>query len=417
MRPAWLLLPVLLVARAGWAAPVEIVSFRADPAVINPGGTTTLSWDTRAAFSCDLQPEIGKVVPPAAGSTQVAPSATTTYILTCEGGGGPVEGRTEVRVQPPPEVTSIRAEPAVVAAGAPSTVSWSSRNADRCRFDPDGESIPLDGSREVRPQATTTYGVTCSGVGPDATRSVTVTVEPVRILSFRVEPIGPIGPKETVTLSWQTEWASSCAIEPEIGTVATSGSREVVPGRSKTYTLTCQGLGGPVRSGVSIEVRPVRIVSFTADPAAIARGGSSTLRWEVADADSCAIEPGVGIVDVPAGSREVQPAADTTYELTCTGQDGPAGRSARVEVGPPEITSLSANPDKVTRYNQNVSVSWTTVRARSCTLTKDRETFAVPVNGSKNVSGWWQGDNPIALVCAGIGEASRTINVEAHLVP
>ncbi|MFZ9886225.1 MAG: hypothetical protein ACO3JL_01880 [Myxococcota bacterium] len=96
---------------------------------------------------------------------------------------------------------------------------------------------------------------------------------------------------------------------------------------------------------------PVRIVSFTADETTVAFLQSTTLRWNTENASSCAIEPGIGSVDLPSGARVVEAGApDETvrYTLTCTG--APAAVSSTVlvktalleRVGDYEITSLSA---------------------------------------------------------------------------
>lgn len=58
------------------------------------------------------------------------------------------------------------------------------------------------------------------------------------------------------TLRWNTTNASSCAVEPDLGTVGLpSGSQYISakePGDSVTYTLTCEGGGGPVSASVTV---------------------------------------------------------------------------------------------------------------------------------------------------------------------
>lgn len=78
------------------------------------------------------------------------------------------------------------------------------------------------------------------------------------------------------------------------------------------------------------------IRSFTATPAAIQAGATSTLAWDVAGAASLHIAPGLGAVT--GGSRAVAPAATTEYILTASNASGAA--TARVTVtivpaGPP----------------------------------------------------------------------------------
>ena len=60
-------------------------------------------------------------------------------------------------------------------------------------------------------------------------------IEP-RILSFEARP-ATIRPGESVQLVWQTEATRGLTIEPEVGTVAVRGSKQVAPTQTTTYTL------------------------------------------------------------------------------------------------------------------------------------------------------------------------------------
>jgi hypothetical protein len=75
------------------------------------------------------------------------------------------------------------------------------------------------------------------------------------------------------------------------------------------------------------------ISNFSAVPETITAGQSLTLSWNVKDASSVVIEPGIG--SVPAGgSRLVSPAVDTTYTLTALNSGGPSLKSVNVTVLP-----------------------------------------------------------------------------------
>jgi hypothetical protein len=86
--------------------------------------------------------------------------------------------------------------------------------------------------------------------------------------------------------------------------------------------------------------KPV-INSFSANPSTITAGESSTLSWEVTDADSVAITPGVGAVAVSSGTHAVTPATTTTYTLTATNDAGSTTATTTVTVNPPAVTSGS----------------------------------------------------------------------------
>ena len=78
---------------------------------------------------------------------------------------------------------------------------------------------------------------------------------------------------------------------------------------------------------------PVVIREFSAEPATIKAGPDwyAMLRWEVSNAYSLTIEPGIGVVST-RGTRRVGPAATTTYTLTANGPDGATTRSVTVTV-------------------------------------------------------------------------------------
>jgi hypothetical protein len=81
---------------------------------------------------------------------------------------------------------------------------------------------------------------------------------------------------------------------------------------------------------------PVVIREFAAEP-----DWYATLRWEVSNAYSLTIEPGIGVV-ATRGTRRVEPAATTTYTLTATGPGGATTRTVTVTVA--GTTAATAAP-------------------------------------------------------------------------
>ena len=83
--------------------------------------------------------------------------------------------------QPPATVptVAITASPVSITAGYSSTLSWNTTDADTCTaYDGWRGSIDTSGSQSVSPTTTTTYTLTCDGVGGSATTSATVSVTP-----------------------------------------------------------------------------------------------------------------------------------------------------------------------------------------------------------------------------------------------
>jgi peptidoglycan-associated lipoprotein len=77
------------------------------------------------------------------------------------------------------------------------------------------------------------------------------------------------------------------------------------------------------------------IAQFTAEPASIQRGQSSTLRWEVTgETTNISISQGVGVVQ-KTGNQRVNPSDSTTYTLTATGPGGNTTAAATISVSAP----------------------------------------------------------------------------------
>ncbi len=111
------------------------------------------------------------------------------------------------------------------------------------------------------------------------------------------------------------------------------------------------------------------ISSFTAEPTTILRGESSTLKWNVANATEVTIDNGIG--RVPAtGSRQVSPAASTTYRMTAKGDSGDAISAATVSVTtappppPPPAASKATISERMARDVQDVFFDYDKMEVR-----------------------------------------------------
>ena len=75
---------------------------------------------------------------------------------------------------------------------------------------------------------------------------------------------GSISKGEAATLSWTSQNASHCDIEPGIGPVPPQGTLTISPADNTTYNLTCSGAGGEAKSAAGIAV----VAPVVAAPAA-----------------------------------------------------------------------------------------------------------------------------------------------------
>jgi len=120
---------------------------------------------------------------------------------------------------------------------------------------------------------------------------------------------------------------------------------------------------------------PPSIPSFTASPATISSGESTTLSWgAVLNADSVSIDQGVGGVATP-GTRLVSPNNTTTFTMTASGCGGTITSQVIVTVkaalptdspkpppdtlGPPAPEIVLPANDAILSCSQNVKLTWT----------------------------------------------------------
>jgi PKD repeat protein len=231
-----------------------------------------------------------------------------------------------VTIDPP--TATFTATPASIAPGQPSTLTWTTTNATAVSIDNGVGAKPLNGSGSVSPTTTTIYTLTATGAGGTVTKQVTVTVNPVPSISFSASP-PVIGGGESSTLSWATMNATAVSIDNGIGARSLNGSLQVSPAASTTYTLTATGAGGTKTATATVTVAPPPTILFTVTPSVVSPGGTAKLEWQVFDAATIVLDPGLGVQPF-SGSMTVMPAGSTTYILTATGVGGT--RTAQVLV-------------------------------------------------------------------------------------
>ena len=343
-------------------AEVIIEYFTADAMNITPGQSTTLRWKVANADSVDIN---GESVSDE-GSLSVSPTVTTTYTLSAHKGGVVVTSSLTVTVADV-VIDYFVAEPAVIGLGDTSRLSWKVRNADSVTISGLGSQDP-EGSAIVNPTSTTTYTLTAKrGSLPAVTATVTVTVEPVEIEYFVADP-AHIALGQHSTLTWKVVNADSVTINNGIGTVQLTGSTEVAPTVTTTYTLTATKGGTTVTAQQTVVVSDVAIQFFVAEPAAIGLGQQSTLSWKVVNADSVTINNGIGAVNVSEGTTVVSPTETTTYTMTAKKGAQQVTAQVMVSVQPVKIEFFIAEPLAIALGEQS-TLSWKVYNAETVTIT------------------------------------------------
>jgi hypothetical protein len=156
------------------------------------------------------------------------------------------------------------------------------------------------------------------------------------IVEFQANP-NRINQGATTKLRWVTKNAKKVIIQPSIGTVPSSGSKDISPTENTTYTLSARGSDNKYakqRLSVKVNSRPVAAIprtSLSVEKTTIVLGKSTTLRWRTRDATDVEIKPDIGRV-ATTGSLKISPSRNTTYTLTAKNSTGTATSTATVKV-------------------------------------------------------------------------------------
>jgi len=182
-------------------------------------------------------------------------------------------------------------------------------------------------------------GFACKGSTTDDVK------HPPTITSFTATP-ATIHTGESSTLSWNVTGATSLSIDNGVGTVTgATGTKSVSPTATTTYKLTATNADGTktATTVVTLQLVPPTIDSFTATPASIKLGDSSTLSWSVTNGTTISIDNGIGTV-AATGTQAVSPTANTTYTLTATNVDGTVTSTAQVAILPAATFTFANDP-------------------------------------------------------------------------
>jgi hypothetical protein len=456
--------------------PVPSISlFTAVPNTVQTGQSVLLTWASTAATSCAATGGTGSdgwngTTVASIGTKTVGPlntQGTYTYTLTCSGPGGtspPMSVTVDVTATPlPPAITSFSVTPATLEVGGTATATWATTGASACTAsggtpgDGWGGSVAAQSSgTAIGPINTTgvaTYVLTCTGAGgtslpASASIVVTPTAPPGTVTSFTATPTA-IQTGQSATLAWTSSNATSCTASGGTnswgGSVPTSstGTSTGAINTAGTYVfgLSCTGPGGtglPAAATVIVTTTPppVSITSFTATPAQVQVGQSTSLAWSTNGASACAASGGTGadgwggVVGPSSSGTTVGPFNATgtvTYTLLCTGPGGvSAPSSINVTVSPATpaatIGSFTATPTTV-QAGQSVSLAWTSSNATTCTA--GGGTGSDGWTGSVGTSSTGLSVGPLSnpgtvtytLTCQGPGGASAPSSVNVTVNP
>jgi hypothetical protein len=141
------------------------------------------------------------------------------------------------------------------------------------------------------------------------------------------------------------------------------------------------------------------------------QGGSATLTWNVSGAISAYIDPTVGTILLPTGSKAVTPSQTTIYTLIATNAGGSVTKSVSINVVSPPTATFMANPTSVVQGSSS-TLTWSTSNATTVTL----DAASVMIAGSQSVSP--TSTKTYTLVATGAGgTVSKTTTVTVVVTP
>ena len=401
--------------------PAPTVSLTASQSSISKSASTRLNWSSTHATSCTASGAWsgGKGLQGAQSTGELI--ANATYVLTCQGPGGSAAQSATISVTAPAPTINLIAHPSTIERGASSNLIWWGANATGCTA-----SGGWSGSQKVygqqstgRLSATTTYTLTCSGVGGPAVQTATVTVgSPLGAsVKLNAEP-STLKSGASSMLTWSSANATLCTASGAwSGTKPTSGSQSTGDlNANETYALTCSGAGGNASQSTTISVTDAPpTVALSASPNAVNSGANSMLSWTSTRATACAASGGWSGNKSSSGSQSTGALkANETYTLTCSGSGGSTSQSVSITVktSAPTIT-LSANPSTV-KSGAGSTLNWSAVNASSCNAGGDWSGVR-SVSGSQS-TGVLSANSTYTLTCVGAGGSavqSATVSVTA----
>jgi hypothetical protein len=261
--------------------PSIIKYFYASPSAIPYGQSTKLCWATQCAETSGIDQGIGSVSPN--GNITVTPSSLpVTYTLSITGKGETIARSLNVNAK---VNATFTATPSTIKIGEPSTLSWTTVNANYCEIMPGIGEVPLNGTLEVTPPQKMTYTLYASGDGDYVNRSVTV--QYVATTAQLLADKENISKGESVTLSWIFSNASSCSIDQGIGEIQQGQSVVITPQKTTTYKMMAKGPGGTAYDSITITVLQPPAISIVQPDGIFDKANQYyTIKWTDEDADS-----------------------------------------------------------------------------------------------------------------------------------
>ena len=371
--------PVTQSATLVVSAPAAVTAaISASPTSATAPASVTITWSTANATAVSVTGSGLNSV--AANGSQIVSGLSAgsyDYVITAQGPSGPVTQTATVNVSAAAVVTaSISANPSSGTEPGTTLIAWTTANATAVAVSGPGlSSVAVSGTQSIGGlvAGTHTFTITAQGPGGPVTQSATVTINaaPAAVTgSISATPDNGTAPGAT-TIAWSTANATSVSVSgPGLVSAAPSGTQNIggLAAGTYTYTLTAQGVGGPITRTVTVTISPGASVSgaISVTPTSMNAGGTATLTWSTANATSVRVT-GFGITGSPyenSANLTVNvgglPVGQSTWTLIAEGAGGPITRTATITVNSIDglAGSLTVSPTVISS-NQSATLAWT----------------------------------------------------------
>ncbi|MEI6124314.1 MAG: PKD domain-containing protein [Bacteroidota bacterium] len=309
---------------------IPVISSSASPNTICNGETSSLSASsTLSGTSYSWMP--GNL---AGSPVTIAPTLTTTYTVTGTLTGCTGSTTVSINVNPIPIVTAS-ASPTTICSGQSSTLTAGGATTYQWML---GALVGTPVT--VTPTLNTTYTVTGTASGCTGSTTVSITVNPIPIVTASASPTS-ICSGQTATLT--ANGATTFLWMP--GNL-TGSPINVTPTSTTIYTVTGTTSGCTATATTTVTLNPAMVITPSASPASICNGATASLTASSSAAGTTFVWLPGGLSGSPIS---VTPASTTTYTVNGVSAAGCTG-SASI----------------VLTVNQNITVTATASPATIC---------------------------------------------------
>ena len=328
-----------------------------------------------------------------------------------------------VTVLPPLPVITLSATPNPVVYNGSTNISWTASGdiSGGCTLTGNGTTFWPSNITSATVNTgplitTTTFSLSCTGLGGTVTQDLVVSVNPPDAPSMTISSLSPIAYSSSTIVSWSASSSDSCLlyknnisqgnVNPVSGSTPTGNMTT-----DTTFLLSCTGIGGTsTTSPLTINILPPLAASISANSTLVPYNSSTYINWGSTGAISCSItkngssfysysfssdypqvitattpvstsggagiSSGISLGSTPSYSLYTGPiTVPTIFDEVCV--NGLISTTTSVTVKPiiPITITLNANPTYVSPGG-TTTISWSSTGADSCTLTRDGGSFA-----------------------------------------